>query len=69
MTIVHPFVGLCGMIVCSDGTPTDEEILSFCNTNNPSGTHNGWGEVVREGEDAPIVCDTNAERRHYLVYC
>jgi hypothetical protein len=70
--ITRPFTGICSMQVCAHKDATDEEILLVCNSQNPSGTTNGWSEVVRVEEDykpAPIQCADHADRLHYVILC
>lgn len=70
--IVTPFRGLFYMIVCAEKDVTDEEILAFCNKENPSGTTAGWGNVIRDGrkDQMPIPCaDNPSERLHFMVGC
>lgn len=71
-------IGVYGMQVCAEPDATDEEILHVCNTENPAGTTNGWGIVVREnnleennmGENcAPVQCEDDECRLHFLVLC
>ena len=67
--VTKPVVGLCYMQVCADEQATDEEILSVCNRNNPSGTSNGWTSVIREGDGCPVECADDPSRLHILVAC
>lgn len=67
--ITKPMVGLFTMQVCAVKDATDEEILSVCNSQNPSGTSAGWCEVIRSGEGEPVVCEEGKERLHILVIC
>ena len=75
VVILNPFVGICHMQVCAHKDATDQEILDTCNKENPSGTSNGWGRVIRQPEDCsdakflPIGCADNKDRVHYLVVC
>lgn len=71
-------VGICGMQVCAVADATDEEILAVCNSENPAGTTNGWGEVVRAPEEGsmfktensvPVACAEFPDRKHFLVLC
>jgi hypothetical protein len=71
-------VGICGMQVCAVKDATDEEILAVCNRENPSGTSNGWSEVVREIDEScayrtknmqPGQCETYEDRMHFIVIC
>lgn len=66
------------MQVCAERDATDEEILAVCNRENPSGTTNGWAEVVRETVEGsrfktpdalPVQCAQSPERIHFVVLC
>lgn len=64
------------MQVCCVADATNEEILEKCNRDNPSGTTNGWGIVIRTLEDAdgrkealPGPCEAHHDRLHFLVGC
>lgn len=61
------------MQVCAVADASDEEILELCNLENPSGTTNGWGHVVRHDQEHPqrnpVKCANYAERLHILVDC
>lgn len=68
--VTKPYVGICHMQVCAMNDATDEEILSEANAQNPSGTTNGWGVVIRSGDGKPVPCGDHAETRiHLLVGC
>jgi hypothetical protein len=76
--ITKSMIGLCGMQVCAIADATDEEILKFCNQQNPSGTAGGWGLVVRKQEEGslfqikenlPVTCSEFPERKHFMVLC
>jgi len=67
--VTNPFVGICHMQVCVEKDVPDEEILKVCNRENMAGTTNGWSDVVRSGDGAPIVCADNPDRLHILVAC
>ena len=82
VVITKMMIGICGMSVCAVKDATDEEILQVCNLQNPSGTTNGWSEVIRHVEEkpedefqifgkncAPVVCADDPERLHFLVSC
>lgn len=66
-------MGLCFMQVCAEPDATDEEILEKCNSENPSGTSNGWSFVCREDWDIdiqrPCRCDQYENRLHFMVGC
>ena len=75
--VTHAFMNIYTMQVCAEADATDEEILKVCNSQNPAGTSNGWGTVVREPSGtltqpksaAPIACDQSDGRMHFLVLC
>lgn len=72
--VIRTFVGICHMQVCAVNDATDEEILAVCNHANPSGTTNGWVDVCKEddefwGKVAPVQCNDNPDRIHYIVAC
>lgn len=75
--VTRPIIGICFMQVCAVREATDEEILQICNQENPSGTSNGWSTVYRGDTDwlgerfqcAPVVCESNPERAHFIVGC
>jgi len=74
--VTREMIGLCYMQVCAEKDATDEEILQVCNSENPSGTTNGWVKVIRDIEDdkyaenmVPGVCANDPERLHFLIVC
>lgn len=75
--VTRPVMGICNMQVCAVLDATDEEILEVCNRENPAGTQNGWGIVVRKPdgslfqpqEIAPVRCDQDPNRQHLIVLC
>lgn len=70
--VTRPMLGLTGMQVCCVKDATDKEILEVCNTQNPSGTTNGWGEVIRKSTETiagPVQCDNDKDRLHIIVTC
>ena len=69
VVVTNPFCGICHMQVCAQKDATDEEVLSVCNSENPSGTSNGWGIVIRSGDGSPVVCSDDPERLHIMVGC
>ena len=64
-----PVLGICHMQVCAEKDVTDDEVLTHCNRDNPSGTSNGWSSVVRDGKNAPVPCHYDSQRLHILVGC
>jgi hypothetical protein len=78
VVVTRAFIGICGMQVCACKDATDEEILSVCNSENPSGTSNGWSQVVRQAEEGslfqtekslPVQCADDPGRLHFMVLC
>ena len=75
--ITRQMIGICHMSVCAEKDVTDEEILAVCNSENPSGTTNGWGKVIRNPDGswaqskntAPVQCADHKNRMHFIVYC
>ena len=70
--VTRGFVGICHMQVCAAADATDEEILRVCNSENPAGTTNGWGRVLRADDEhgqGPAHCEKFPERLHLLVAC
>lgn len=74
VVITRPICGIAHMQVCAVKDATDEEILEVCNRENPSGTSNGWTSVIRSdcefwGPTAPVACQSEPERMHFMVAC
>ncbi len=69
VVVTQSFIGICHMQVCAVKDATDEEILSVANSENPSGTHNGWTTVIRKGEGKPVTCADDKKRKHFLLSC
>jgi hypothetical protein len=75
VVVSRAMMGICGMQVCAVKDATDEEILTVCNRQNPSGVSGGWSEVVRgqrptsEVPQAPVQCEDHEDRIHILVFC
>lgn len=76
VVVTRAMVGICHMQVCAESDATDDEILSVCNSENPSGTTNGWSSVCRDvkphrtfGDCAPKTCADDPKRTHFLVAC
>lgn len=76
--ITKSFMGIAHMQVCAANDASDEEILWACNHRNPSGTSNGWCEVIREDYASdfwpaekmrPVVCADDPQRLHFMVGC
>lgn len=72
--VTRIMMGLCHMQVCAVSDATDDEILNVCNSENPSGTTNGWSRVHRAddenwGKTAPVACEQEPGRFHYVVAC
>jgi len=69
VVVTRPVVGICYMQVCAVKDATDEEILRVANSENPSGTHNGWMTVIRQGKGKPVTCSDDKGRKHFLLSC
>ncbi len=82
VVVTRPMIGIYAMQVCAVKDATSEEILEVCNQENPAGTTDGWGIVVRDisqvilkDEDydgknqLPVPCKDDPERMHFIVYC
>lgn len=67
------FCGIAHMQVCAVADATDDEILAVCNRENPSGTSLGWSRVCRANSEhwvtAPVQCEDDPSRIHFLVAC
>lgn len=66
---LKPIVGIVYMQVCAKGDANDEELLEFCNKDNPSGTRYGWTSIAHEGNKAPVQCGHYPDRMHFLAVC
>lgn len=63
-------IGLCHMQICAKKDIPEEEIIEAANRLNPSGTSNGWVNIVKKPENcAPRPCDDDSNRIHYLLVC
>lgn len=82
VVILRPMMRLFAMQVCAVSDATDEEILRVCNLQNPSGTTNGWCEVIRHVEKhhednfqafskncEPVTCEDDPNRTHFIIGC
>lgn len=72
--ITRRFLGICHMQVCASLDATDAEILDKCNSDNPCGTAGGWSLVCRADTEfwkgiAPVPCEDDPTRIHYVVAC
>ena len=71
--ITRAVFGICHMQVCAIDDATDEEILAAANRENPSGTTNGWGRVIRDDTENPKMnptrCADDENRTHLLLVC
>lgn len=69
--------GLTSCQVCAKKDATDKEILDAANSENTSGTTNGWVKVLRTKEDLgsieetalPGQCLDHPDRMHFIVIC
>lgn len=74
VVVTRPIVGICHMQVCAHKDATDDEILAVCNRENRAGTSNGWAHVCKEDGEfwkgvAPVQCQDDPNRIHYMVAC
>ncbi len=80
VVVTRGMVTICHMQVCAVADATDEEILTVCNRENPSGTTSGWSQVIRTAPEdselwgpgealAPKPCADDPTRLHILVVC
>lgn len=82
VVVTKSMMGIFSMQVCAEKDAKDEEILEVCDRENPAGTTNGWGTVVRviqnvigvsddyDGKNQlPVQCEKDPERLHFIVYC
>jgi len=73
--VTKSFIGLCYMQVCAEENATDKDILSICNSENPSGTSGGWQYVIRENDKNyepkfyPVKCSDFQNRKHFIIVC
>jgi hypothetical protein len=76
--VTRPIMGICHMQVCADADASDEEVLAFCNRENPAGTSNGWSHIIRENaadgfwsdcDLAPKACANDPRRLHLIIAC
>ena len=72
--VTRSICGIAHMQVCAAADATDDEILDVCNRENPSGTEHGWSAVCRGdsefwGQTAPVTCQSDPERVHFMVSC
>lgn len=66
---IKPFAGICHMVVCAHKDCTEEEILRFCNHDNPAGTINGWCRVEKGEHFTPVICENDSNHIHYVIAC
>jgi len=70
--VTNKLLGICHMQVCAEKDASDEDILLVCNSENPSGTTNGWSVVIRASGKygpGPVQCSDHKNRLHFLVAC
>ena len=71
--VTNPMIGLIHMQVCAVKDATDEEMLEVANKENPAGTSNGWGIVLRGSAEhenqRPVQCDSHPDRLHFILVC
>ena len=59
-------IGITQMQVCTDAT-TPEAVLGLATKQAPSGTRRGWQIDAELFE--PVVCDSDATLRHWVLSC
>lgn len=69
VTTVAAIIGLCHMRVCAAKDVPEDEVIAYCNRDNPAGTTNGWIHIERDGKLAPVECAEDPSRVHYMVVC
>lgn len=68
--IVAP-VGLLECVVCAPLGTTREQVEAAANRDLPTGISSGWSvsDEKIEGQDQPVACLQEADRRHWLLKC
>jgi hypothetical protein len=74
VVVTKCMMGIFAMQACAQHDASDEEILEVCNRENFAGTSQGWCRVVREPDEdypntAPVVCEKDPSRLHFVIYC
>ncbi len=72
VVVTRGVIGICHMQVCAVSDVEDDEILTVCNRENPSGTTCGWYRVIRKDNEyaqGPVVCSDDETRKHFIVSC
>lgn len=73
IVILRAMNGFFYMNVCADKSATDDEIVAFCNRDNPSGTTNGWSVIRNPDKEysnrAPVECANDSSRIHLMLSC
>lgn len=70
--VIAQMVGICHMRVCAVADASDAEVLAVANSENPSGTSQGWATVIREGTKkagGPVMCADDTTRVHLMLEC
>ena len=65
-------IGIFSMQVCVPAGTTDDEVLSFAEKENPSGTVTGWlirrqGDERLDGADARVQCESEPDHVHIML--
>lgn len=61
------------LVICADKEHTLEEVITYAEGTNPSGTENGWvndkGSWVVNGKtySSPSPCEENPNKRHWVL--
>jgi hypothetical protein len=69
MIVTNPMIGIVRMQACVEKECTNEEILAFCNRENPAGTRLGWCEISNDEPWDPVDCADDSNRKHVIAIC
>ena len=64
--------GFCYCSVCADKDLGIEAILEYVNAHSPTGIESQWElaeENFKDGTINPCQCNTDKNRKHYLLNC
>ena len=71
--VTRHIIDACHMQVCAVKNATDKEMLEVANAENPAGTTGGWSTVLRDNKNtlktAPVECNNDPERIHFILQC
>lgn len=70
--IVYTF-GLCHCSVCAPNDMEPAQVVERANIAHPTGLDHGWSlspdKTFKGGQPNPCECDTDKDRKHYLMVC